>query len=524
MSVINSNAVGIINPINGNLLYEIDNPSSSEIQNVFNKAKAVQQKISKMSVDERIKEVDKIRAYVMEYQDLILDSIIAETGKSRTDAFAAEVFEVCDVIDVYKKLAPKLLKDKKVPIPIFLMGKKARQYFEPLGTILVITPWNFPFYQVIVPALLGFIAGNAVIVKPSEVTPLKPLWEHFFKHSGFMQDAIQVVIGGKDTGRQLIEQRPDKVHFTGSVNTGKKIMAACAEKLIAVDLELGGKDPSIVFDDINIDRTVNGVMWGAFTNAGQNCTGIERLYVQEGIYDKFVAELVDKTKKLRYSNPARDTKSPTDCDVGAITAPFQVKIIEDHIEDAIAKGANLLCGGIQEKGSHHIPPTILDNCTNDMKIVAEETFGPTIAIIKFKTEAEAIELANNSPYGLGASVWTKDMEKGDRVARAIQCGNVCVNNHMINEANPYLPFGGVKDSGIGRYKGDEGILTFCNHKSVILDKMNDMIDPHWYPYTESKASLLKNLMDSYFSKRKKWLKFAKNGLLIDTIGKKEKLK
>ena len=172
----------------------------------------------------------------------------------------------------------------------------------------------------------------------------------------------------------------------------------------------------------------------------------------------------------------------------------------------------------------HMVPTILGDCTHEMKIAAEETFGPTIAVIKFKTEEEAIQLANDSPYGLGASVWTKDMKRGYRVARAIKCGNVCINNHMLNEANPYLPFGGVKDSGFGRFKGEEGLLTFCNLKSVLIDNMSDMVDPHWYPYTESKMKLLKNLMDSWFSKSRKYIKFAINGLKIDTIGKKERLK
>ncbi len=524
MDVLNTTAINVTNPINGTILYQIDSPSDNQLQEIFERAKSVQNKIQAMSIDARIKEVEKILEYVMRYQDLILDTIISETGKSRTDAFAAEVFEVCDVIDVYKKMAPKVLKDKNVPIPVFLMGKKAQQFIEPLGTILVITPWNFPFYQVIVPSLMAFLAGNAVVAKPSEVTPLKPLWDHFFANSGFMKDAIQIVIGGKDTGAKLVDLRPDKVHFTGSVNTGKKIMEACSKKLIAVDLELGGKDPSIVFDDINIDRTVNGVMWGAFTNAGQNCTGIERLYVQEGIYEKFINELVDKTKRLRPSTPDRDTKTDLSCDVGSMTAPFQVKIVEDHITDALAKGATLLCGGIKESGSMHMLPTILADCTHDMKIASEETFGPTIAVMKFKTEEEAIQLANDSPYGLGASVWTKDMKRGYRVARAIKCGNVCINNHMLNEANPYLPFGGVKDSGFGRFKGEEGLLTFCNLKSVLVDQMSDMIDPHWYPYTATKTELLKNLMDSWFSKSKNYIKFAINGLKIDTIGKKEKFK
>ena len=524
MTVLESTAIKITNPINGNILYEIDEISDEQAKVHFDKAAAVQKQIQAMSVEQRVAEVYKIRDYVIAHSDFILDSIIAETGKARTDAFAAEVFEVTDVIDVYNKLAPKQLKDQKMNWPIFLMEKTSRQFREPLGTVLVITPWNFPFYQVIVPSLMSFLAGNATIVKPSEVTPLKPLWEHFFANSGFMKDAIQVVVGGKETGAKLLALRPDKVHFTGSVNTGRKLMEACSKQLIPIDLELGGKDPSIVFDDVDIDRTVNGIMWGAFTNAGQNCTGIERLYVQEGIYDTLVPKLVELTKRLRTSHPNRNTKSAEDCDVGAVTASFQVKIIEDHIEDALAKGATLLCGGIQEKGSHHIPPTIFENCNHSMKIASEETFGPTLAIMKFKTEEEAIALANDSPYGLSASVWTKDAARGVRVARAIKCGNVCINNHMLNEANPYLPFGGVKDSGIGRFKGEDGLLAFCNLKSVLIDKQGKLIEPQWYPYTESKYKLLYAVMVSWFGKSRNWFKFIANVLPLDGIGNKEKFK
>lgn len=520
----NSFSIEVKNPINGQVLYNIGEISNEEAKNIFDTAHQIESKIKAMTIEERIAEVEKINKYVIKHQDFILDCIIAETGKSRTDGFAAEVFEVCDVIDVYKKKAPKLLKDKNIEVPIFLIGKKSQQWIEPLGTILVITPWNFPFYQVIVPSLLAFLAGNAVVVKPSEVTPLKPLWDHFFANSGFMKDAIQIVIGGKETGAKLISQKPSKVHFTGSVNTGKKLMEICGQKLIPIDLELGGKDPAIIFDDVNFDRTVNGIMWGAFTNAGQNCTGIERLYIQENIYDKFVQELVEKTKKLVCSSPNRDTKSAEDCDVGCITSPFQVAIIEDHIQDALDKGAKILCGGIEQKGDHNIKPTILVDCNHDMKIASEETFGPTLAIMKFKTEDEAIKMANDSPYGLSASVWSKDLKRAERVARQIVCGNICINNHMLNEANPYLPFGGTKDSGIGRFKGDEGILTFSNLKSVLIDKQSNMVDPHWYPYKHSKYILLSNLMDAYFGKSKKWLKFAVNGLKIDNIGKKEQIR
>jgi acyl-CoA reductase-like NAD-dependent aldehyde dehydrogenase len=512
------------NPITGEILYTIEGPSDDQIDAAYEKAAEVQKYVGSLSVNERVKEVLKLSDWILANYDHVMDKLIEETGKARFDAFTSEIFAVLDAIDYYKGHAKKILADKKVHTPIFQLGKKSRIYYEPLGTVLVITPWNYPFFQGIVPSILAFLAGNAVIIKPSELTPLKGLWEKMIADSGFLPGAFQFVYGGRETGGRLIDQRPDKIHFTGSVRAGKAIMAKAAEQLIPTDLELGGKDPAIVFDDVNIERTVNGIMWGALTTAGQSCTSIERLYVQETIYDDLVDMLVDRTKKLRLSMPNRDTSQPDDCDIGTVTSPAQVAIIESHIEEALEKGATLLCGGVIEKGSHHMVPTIVADVDHSMKIASEETFGPVIAVMKFKTEDEAIELANDSPYGLSASVWSADLKRADRVARAIKTGNVSINNHMLTEANAALPFGGVKDSGIGRFKGDEGLTTFCNSKSVLVDKQSENIDPHWYPFTNSKFQMLAELSESYFRRRKKWIKFAKNGLKADSIGKKEKIK
>ncbi len=519
-----SQIVNVHNPITGALLYTLNEPSKSEIEQAYITASNIQQKVAALSLKERIEYVLKLNDWILANVDHILDRVVSETGKARFDGFTGEIFAACDVIDHYKGAAKKILKDKKAHTPLMMMGKKSKITYQPLGTILVITPWNYPFYQGLVPSILAFLAGNAVILKPSEVTPLKGLWEKMFEESGFLKDAIQPIYGGRTTGQMLVDGKPSKIHFTGSVGAGKKIMAQAAANLTPVDLELGGKDPSIVFDDVNISRTVNGVMWGAFTTSGQSCTSIERLYVQDTIYDEFVAELVDKTKKLRTSTPHRDTSQGDECDMGCITAPYQIPIIEEHIEEAIEQGANLLCGGVIEKGSAHMLPTILENVTHDMKIGSEETFGPIVGIMKFKTEEEAIALANDSNYGLSASVWSKDLKRAERVAKAIYTGNVSINNHMITEANAALPFGGVKDSGFGRFKGDEGLLTFCNSKSIVIDKQGSIIDPHWYPFSMPKYKMLNELTQAFFARSKNWIKFAKNGLKADSIGKKEKIK
>ncbi|MBX3422661.1 MAG: aldehyde dehydrogenase family protein [Pirellulaceae bacterium] len=516
--------ITVRNPMDGKVVYSVSQATAEAIQDTMQRSRQAAAQIAAMPIEERVRQVQRLQYWIVENSEFIIDSILAETGKSRFDAFASEVFSVCDVIDVFAKLAPKILADRQVKTPIFLMGKKSRITYQPLGTVLMITPWNYPFYQGIVPTVTAFLAGNAVVLKPSEVTPLKPVWDKLLTESGFCRDALLVVYGGRETGTQLIEALPDKVHFTGSVAAGKKVMAQCAPHLIPVDLELGGKDPGIVFDDVDLERTVNGVLWGSFTTSGQACTSLERLYVQDSIYDAFVKLLVERTKQIRSSTPGADTSRCDSFDMGTITAPYQIATIENHISEAVSQGAKLLCGGPREHGSHHIPPTVVADVTHAMKLGREETFGPVVAVMRFSTEQEAIRLANESSYGLGASVWSRDLVRAVRVAKALKTGNVSINNHMITQANPWLPFGGVKHSGFGRLKGEHGLLGFCNVKSIGIDKQGSKIDSHWYPFTKEKYQLMSNMLKHYFGRRRSWIRFLASALRMDSMGKKQKFK
>lgn len=517
--------IDVINPIDKSVLYQIEETSEQQVKAVFAKARQMETAIRALTVEQRVAEIQKLKNYIIDNREELLTRIIKETGKSRLDGFTSEMFEIIDVMDVFAKLAPKFLKNRSVPTPIVLVGKKSEIWYEPLGTILIIPPWNYPLYQVLVPAVMAFLCGNAVVAKPSEATPMQGVIEEMIAKSGFMKDAIQVVYGTGITGQRCIDARPDKIHFTGSCRTGKKIMAQAAGHLIPVDLELGGKDAAIVFEDINIERTVNGIMWGGFTTAGQSCTSVERCYVHESIFDKFVEMIVHRTKQLRPSHSQRNITDPEDCDVGCVTTEFQLQIIESHLKDAVAKGAKILCGGKREAGTHHFPPTIVVDVDHTMELMMEETFGPVIPIMKFKTEEEVIRLANDSVYGLGGSVWSKDITRARRVASAIKTGNLSINNHMLNEGNPYLPFGGTKNSGFGRYKGEAGLLTFSNAKSVLVDADSGNIDPNWYPFTKTKYGMLSSIIDHLFDlRRRNWIKFALVGLKIDSIGKKERLK
>ncbi len=515
----------VLNPITEQTLYTISDTSTSDVQKVFQNVRAAQQVIAQKSIDWRIKEIYKIRDYIKANREEITNKIIEETGKARFDALTSEIFEIIDVIDVITKKVKKVLKDEKVSTPLVLLGKSSKVIYEPLGIVLIITPWNYPLYQALIPSFYAFLSGNAAVVKPSELTPLKGLIEEILTASGFMQDAIQVVYGGRETGKALIDAKPNKIHFTGSTRAGKEIMKQAAEHLIPVDLELGGKDPSIVFDDVNLSRTVNGVMWGAFTTAGQSCTSIERLYVHENIYDVFVNDIVARTKRLRTPEAKTDITQPDAYDIGCMTSPAQIKIIEAHLADATEKGAKILCGGTTKQSLQNcFLPTVVTGVNHSMKIMQEETFGPVLPIMKFKTEQQVIELANDSEYGLGASVWSKDLKRADRIARALVCGNVSINNHMITEANPNLPFGGVKQSGIGRYKGKWGLHTFSNIKSIVTDKQGSIIDPHWYPFTKEKYKMINTVLDHLIGGKLNIFKVLPAALKLDSIGKQQQIK
>lgn len=516
-------SIQITNPHSGQLLYEMKEADEGEITAVFQRAQSVQPQIAALSVKQRAQEIVKISDYLVQNREAIIDRIVSETGKTRFEALSNEIFEICGGIDYFRDAAPKILRDHKAPTPLLFMGKKSKYIFEPLGTILIIAPWNYPLVQCFTPSLQAFLAGNAVIFKPSEITPLEGLYEDILTDSGFLPDAIQIVYGGKDVGARLIEHKPDKIHFTGSSRAGRQIMAAAAPHLIPVELELGGKDPAIIFEDVHIEKTANGVVWSAFTNAGQACTSIERCYVHQSIYDEFVQEVVRLAQKLRVADPERDGRLPDPYDMGCMTADFQVNIVEAQLKEAVAQGANVLCGGQRLGESLIFPPTVVVDVTPQMALFSEETFGPVLPILPFSSEREVIAQANDSPFGLGASVWSKDLERAERVARALKVGNVALNNHMLTEANPALPYGGVKESGFGRYKGDWGLIGFSNVKSIMSGPNNDHIESHWYPYTATKYGLFGKLMESFFRRPRRWIGFLRSGLKFDSLGNKEKI-
>jgi len=478
-------------------------------------AKQAAGQLRKTGVKERISKIKFLKKIILNKREAIIDRIQQDTGKSRSDALISEIFGVLDHLTYLEKSGEKMLKDKKVSTPIALMGKKSRIYFEPMGVILIISPWNYPFYQAIVPITAAFLSGNSVIYKPSEHTPLEGLVEELLLEATFQSDWVQIIYGDGKTGASLIDQHPDKIFFTGSEGTGIKIMEQAAKNLIPVELELGGKDPMIVFEDANIKRAVAGAVWGGLTNLGQSCTSVERIYVQKSIYGEFKKELVEQVQRIK-----QETDVDGDADVGAMTTDFQIEIVRKQLEDARNKQAEVISIPWDNE-SKLLPPAIIDNVSEGMEFMKDETFGPLLPLLPFSTEEEAISLANNSPYGLSASVWSKDLKQADRVARSIVTGNVSINNVMLTEGNPALPFGGIKNSGFGRYKGEIGLHSFCNVKSVLIDSDSSKIESNWFPYTRKKYELFSDLTVNLFSNGLgSFIKFLISGLKLESYSNK----
>ncbi|MGD8835769.1 MAG: aldehyde dehydrogenase family protein [Desulfobacteraceae bacterium] len=472
-----------------------DPPGESDIAAIFARARQAQPGILSWPLKKRLEFITQLKAVIIHRQAHILDRIQADTGKSRTDALTAEIFGTLDHLNYLQKNARKVMADRKVPTPFALMGKQSKIYFEPLGTTLLISPWNYPFYQAIVPITLSFVTGNATIYKPSSATPLKGLVEELLAEAGFDPAWVQVVYGpGSELGDKLIDQRPDKIFFIGSQHAGRRIMARAAQHLIPVELEMGGKDPMIVFEDANLERAAAGAVWGAFTNTGQSCTSVEKLFIQESIYDDFKAILVRETLKL-----TQGTDTDGGSDIGPMTTEGQVKEVAGQIADAREKGAEILTGADWDGVCAQVPALLVENSTPEMLLNREETFGPVLPIFAFSDEAEAVRLANSDEFGLSASVWSADAKRADRVARAIVTGNVSINNVMLTEGNHALPFGGAKKSGIGRFKGEFGFYCFANIKSILVDKNSAKMEANWFPYTPRKFRLFTELTTHIYS-------------------------
>lgn len=490
--------------------------NSEQPEQLFSEARAAFEKHRHISLEKRLSDINKIKNKILEDQELIIDALTQELGKSRTDALVAEILGTLDWIQWVEDNAAKILAPEKIKTPITLLGKKSLVFHEPYGVVLIICPWNYPFHNAITGIVAAFITGNAVVYKPSEHSPCYGLVEKVLDVAPIIKESVRIAYGDGAMGSSLISQKPGKIFFTGSGATGQKIMAQASQDLIPVELELGGKDPLIVFDDTSVKRAAAASLWGAFTNAGQSCSAVERLLVQEGIYSKFLAELLAQAAQIVVK-----PEDHGDADIGRMTTLFQKKKVIDQLQDALGKGAKLEFGSIPKADDLNITPMILTGVTSDMEVWSEETFGPILPIMKFVDEKDGISKANDSEYGLCASVFTNDKEKALRVTRALDVGGVSVNNVNMTEGNPGLPFGGAKKSGFGKLRGAEGLRGFTRGKSVLIDSGSDKIEANWYPYTKTKYTLFQKFIAVLYNKSPlKLLKIAFTGLRLESFSQK----
>jgi acyl-CoA reductase-like NAD-dependent aldehyde dehydrogenase len=427
---------------------------------------------------------------VIDHGEEIAATIVAESGKTFEDASIVEVSYAANAFGFWAKQAPKYLADERIHSSNpFVLGRRLSVRYRPVGVVGVIGPWNYPLVNGFGDCIPALAAGNAVVLKPSKVTPLTSLlMADCMRESGLPDGVFAVATGGAETGEALIDAA-DMVMFTGSTETGRKVMARAANTLTPVSLELGGKDPMIVLADADLERAANGAVYYSMQNGGQTCISIERVYVEAPVHDEFVAKVAEKVRALRQGVPA----GPGSVDVGAVTFPPQLEIMERHVEQARAAGADVVVGGHARNG-RFFEPTVLTGVDHSMEAMTEETFGPTLPIMKVADAEEAVRLANDSPYGLGASVWTKDVARGEELARRIESGSVCVNDAQINYVALELPMGGWKASGLGVRHGAAGIRKYTRQQALLVTRFALSKDPHMFPYRAPVTRMLGRLV------------------------------
>jgi acyl-CoA reductase-like NAD-dependent aldehyde dehydrogenase len=509
-----ADSITVFNPATGERLYDFTPTTSAECRTVMTQARAAVPALRETTMAQRLEALDALLAYLERKQEWLLDRIVAESGRSRGDAMLSDIFQLTEDCLWLRHHAEKALADDNVPTPITLMGKQCRILYQPRGVVVVVSPWNLPLAIGMTAAMFAFMAGNAVVLKPSEHTPMVQALEEIRHLHPLLEQAFQVVHGKGQVAVDLIAERPDLICFTGSVPTGKKILAQAAPLVIPVIMELGAKDAMIVFNDADLARAVAAACWGNLHNSGQSCTATERIFVQEGVYDDFVKRLVAASQKIRLGTGA-------DADLGAITTDFQLRHIESLVEDARSKGARILCGGQRSECGRFYLPTIITHTTEAMRIGHEEIFGPVLTVEAFSREEEVITRHNAMPLGLSSSVWTEDNTCAERLTRALETGCININNVMLTEGNASLPFGGVKYSGFGRMKGVEGLRGMTRSKAVMSDSTRGKPEPNWYPYSATKLSLMQQLLAILGQRNPlRYLKLAKVGLAIDSLAKK----
>jgi acyl-CoA reductase-like NAD-dependent aldehyde dehydrogenase len=492
-------SVPVENPATGKVIAHVPDMTAAAVAELARRGRAAQASWEALGYDGRGRVLRRMQKWLVDNADRVIATICAETGKTYEDAQIAELSYGGAAFGFWAEKAPEYLADERVrSSSVFVKGKRLVLRYRPLGLVGVIGPWNYPLTNSFGDCIPALAAGNSVILKPSEVTPLTSLLlAEGLVECGLPEDVFAVATGRGATGAALLDE-VDMIMFTGSTATGRKVAVRAAERLIPASLELGGKDPMIVLADADVERAANHAVYYSMFNCGQTCISIERCYVEAPIYDDFVARVTEKARAIRQGVPA----GPGTVDVGSLTFPPQVETVERHVRDAQARGARVLVGG--ERGhedGYWFQPTVLVDVDHDMACMREETFGPTLPIMKVGDAEEAIRLANDSEYGLCAAVFSRDGARAEALARRVQAGAVTVNDALVNYTALELPMGGAKPgSGVGYRHGPGGIRKYCRQQALLISRLHLHRDIHIFPYTPRRSRLFTRILQMLYGR------------------------
>jgi acyl-CoA reductase-like NAD-dependent aldehyde dehydrogenase len=493
--------IDVENPATGQIVASVAVVGPEQIPELVARARAAQPGWEALGFEGRAQLFRRCQKWVIDNSDRVIETIVSETGKAWEEAQLAEVSYAAGAFGFWAKHASEYLADERVRTASPLVkGRKLIVRHVPRGVVGVIGPWNYPLTNSFGDCIPALAAGNAVILKPSEVTPLTALlMGECLRECGVPENVYQVAPGFGETGGALVDA-VDFLMFTGSTATGKKVMERAAKTLTPLALELGGKDPMLVCADADLERAANAAVHYSMQNAGQTCISTERVYVEAPVYDQFVSLVTDKVGHLRTGAP----HGPGSVDLGAVINPPQSDIVEAHVRDAVEKGARVVSGGKRsDSDGHFFEPTVLVDVDHSMTCMREETFGPTLPIMKVADVEEGVRLSNDTPYGLQASVWTKDVAKGEKLARRIEAGAVTVNDAQINYIALELPMGGWKSSGVGTRHGADGIRKYTKSQAIVVTRFAPKRDLHMLPYSAKRTKLISRMLRLLYGRGKR---------------------
>jgi succinate-semialdehyde dehydrogenase/glutarate-semialdehyde dehydrogenase len=484
------------NPATKELIGQVPRLDQAGVSAVVDKAWLAFDNWRNTEIHERISKVLELRKIIHQHKDDIAELITKEVGKPLSESYLAELTGPLDTCIWLAENSERFFKDQIVGLSNPLMAsKQAIIVFEPLGVIGIISPWNYPFAIPVMAILMSLMAGNTVVLKPSEKSPLIGIKiAELFREAGFEEGVVQVITGDRTTGEYLTKQKLSKLIFTGSVNAGKAVMSQCAAQLTPVSLELGGKDPAIVLPGVDPQWTAQGLVWGAFTNCGQACASIERLYlIKDQSNQALIDNIVSQAKALHLGNGL-----DPETEIGPLIDELQLQKVQEQVADAVEKGAKILCGGRsrEDLGGYFYEPTVLTNVNHKMLVMTEETFGPLLPIMIVDNEDQALVFANDSNYGLCASIWGKDLSTAEDLAYSLDAGTVFINDALFSFACPQVPWGGLKLSGSGRSHSYFGLMDLVQVKHINIDGSGGSKRIWWFPYGKNKLKTAKSGVDA----------------------------